>query len=113
MPPARKGIEKTWEDIVHSLGRVLSGLSLYAAPCLSGGAVAAMLHKLLELDLKMAIVIGVAAPIGPMYMIYATGWGMRRTLAQIKEWQTVELIDEEEAAKMRDRAIDWYIKRRF
>jgi hypothetical protein len=100
-----------------SLGAALSSLAssvtLYAAPCLSAGAVTATLHHPLQLDLAMAFTLGFFFPIGPIYWAYATGWGMRRTLSQIREWEQAGLLTTTEGQKLRSRALAWFAARRF
>src|SRR5437868_1141384 len=81
----------------ENLGGTLRNLSLYAAPCLSGGALAAGFHELLGLHFMAAFTLGFFSLVGPVYMTYASGWGMRRTLAQIKEWEQAGLIDTPQA----------------
>jgi hypothetical protein len=92
---------------------VASSVTLYAAPCLSAGALTAALHHLLQLDLATAFTLGFFLPVGPVYWSYATGWGMRRTLAQIKEWEQAGLIDQADAQKLRGKAVAWFAARRF
>jgi hypothetical protein len=115
-PPAEDKVVSTHHPIV-ALARALTGiaasLTLYAAPCLSGGAAAAVFHKLLGLDLATAFTMGFFALIGPIYLAYASGTGMRRTLAQIQDWERAGLIDAARAEQLRDRAVAWFIARRF
>jgi hypothetical protein len=110
MPPkAGTGIT----SIAQALVGTLRNLSLYAAPCLSGGALMASFHEILNLELTTAFTLGFFSLVGPIYWTYASGWGMRRTLAQILAWEQCGLIDASQAKRLRDRAIDWYIARRF
>ncbi len=97
----------------RALAVILRSVSLDAAPCLSGGALAALFHERLDLQFMAAFTLGFFCLVGPVDLSYATGWGMRRTLGQIKEWEQAGLIDAPQARRLRDRAINWYIARRF
>jgi hypothetical protein len=65
----------------RSLSSHLSSVTLYAAPCFSGGALAAAFHEVLKLDITTAFTLGFFSLVGPVYLTYASGWGMRRTLS--------------------------------
>jgi hypothetical protein len=65
------------------------------------------------LELTTAFTLGFFSLVGPIYLAYASGWGMRRTLAQIQAWKDSGLIDAAQAKRLRDRAVEWYIARRF
>jgi hypothetical protein len=80
---------------------------------LSGGDVAAVFHRLLGLDLATAFTLGFFVLVGPIYLVYASGTGMRRTLSQIQDWERDGLIDAARAEQLRDRAFAWFISRRF
>jgi hypothetical protein len=80
----------------RAMAELVSGLTLYAAPCLSGGVLAVLFHQLLGLDLLTAFGFGAFVPVGPVYLTYASGWGMRRTLVQLREWKETGLIQARE-----------------
>jgi hypothetical protein len=96
------------------LANFARNISLYAAPGLSVGGLLALINPWLGLgDIATAFALGFFVPIGPVYLVYASGWGMRRTLAQIKDWETAGLIDTAQAKKLRDGAVAWFVARRF
>jgi hypothetical protein len=99
--------------VARSLISLLTSLSLYAAPCLSGGSIVAAFHQKLQIDLITAFTLGFFALVGPVYLTYASGWGMRRTLTQIRDWERAGLISAAMAQRLRTQAIAWYISRRF
>jgi hypothetical protein len=95
----------TLASLGKALAALASSVTLYAAPCLSAGAVMAAFHHLLQLDLATAFTLGFFFPVGPIYWAYATGWGMRRTLVQIREWERAGLLSPAEGQKLRVKAI--------
>src|SRR4051794_10027129 len=116
-PVARTNAPAPSPSPLIALGRAMSSvvanLTLYAAPCLSSGATVAALHELLRLDLVTGFTLGFFAAVGPVYLFYASDWGMQRTLNRIRQWEAAGLIDQTQARRLRDRAIAWYSKRRF
>jgi hypothetical protein len=103
--------------ILGALARTSAGLAsnltLYAAPCLSAGSLLSAFHRLLDLDLPTAFTLGFFAAVGPVYLTYASGWGMRRTLAQLAAWKEAGLIQAKEYDELRRDALVWFRKRRF
>jgi hypothetical protein len=99
------------------LGRTLAGIAgsitRYAAPGLSVGALIAAFHRPLGLEMGAAFTLGFFIPIGPVYLAYASGWGMRRTLAQLQQWKEAGLIRANEYDELRRRAPAWFQSRRF
>jgi hypothetical protein len=65
------------------------------------------------LDLSTAFTLGFFAAVGPVYLTYASGWGMRRTLEQLQAWNAVGLIQAEEYDELRREALAWFQARRF
>jgi hypothetical protein len=100
-------------SLAKALAEFIASVTLYAAPCLSAGALVAAVYHAIKLDLMTGFSIGFFIPLGPVYLMYASGWGMRRTLTQIKDWEDAGLIDHLRAEKLRDKAVDWFIARRF
>jgi hypothetical protein len=100
-----------------SFGKALAGLAanitIYAAPCLSSGSFMAILHRRLDLELSTAFTLGFFVAIGPVYLTYASSWGMRRTLAQIQSWKEAGLIQAKEYDELRREALALFRARRF
>ena len=100
-----------------ALGKTLSGLAanltMYAGPCFSAGSFTAVFYRLLQLDLSTAFTLGFLAALGPVYLTYASGWGMRRTLVQLQAWKAAGLIQSKEYDELRRDALAWFRARRF
>jgi hypothetical protein len=99
--------------LARAFAGLATSLTLYAAPCLSAGSLVAIFHRPLGLDLPTAFTLGFFAAVGPVYLTYASGWGMRRTLAQFREWKEAELIQAKEFEELRRHALAWFRARRF
>lgn len=99
--------------IVAAVSIVLNGLSFYAVPCVSAGALLAALHQVLGLGIEMAFTLGACAAIGPVYQFYASGWGMRRLLVQLREWKESGLVQAREYDELRRGSLAWFRDRRF
>lgn len=96
-----------------ALSRLLASITLYAAPCLSTGALLAAFHQLLHLDFSTAFALGFFAAVAPVFLTYASNRGMRRTLTDLKQWRTTGLISQAEYDRLRRAALRWYRIRRF
>jgi hypothetical protein len=99
--------------LARALARLATSITLYAAPCLSAGSLMAAFHRLLELDISTAFTLGFFAAIGPVYLYFASGWGMRRTLTQLQDWRVNNLIQVNEYDQLRRAALAWFRARRF
>jgi hypothetical protein len=111
--PAPDGPPGVVSALARSLSSVLKSMTLYAASCISGGSVAALFHEPLKLEVVTAFALGFFVMVGPVYLTYASGRGMRRMLVEIRNWEQSGLIDPDLAQELRDRAVEWFIARRF
>jgi hypothetical protein len=103
----------TLPSLVKALSALACNVTMYAAPCLSAGSVVAVFHRRLELDLLTAFTLGFFSFVGPVYLTYASGWGMRRTLVQLQSWRAAGLIQAREYDDLRREALAWFRARRF
>ena len=93
--------------LAKRVGGLLNSVTLDVAPCSRCGAFFALLRHPLGLGVTAFV------PVGPVSILPGSGWGMRWSLEQLRQWHRDERIGDEDYQKLRAKAPAWFTGKGF
>jgi len=92
---------------LRTLPGLVGSLSVYAAVCVSSGALAGLVAYVLERDPHLPFFLCALLPIGPLYVYFSSGRVVSRRLELLREWKNRNLITEEQHQRMVEALLQW------